>query len=208
MESNTQNTCNNEQEVVDKFHQLESKCIGFDNYVDCSEANFKKTLEQLRLLVGDIQRLGLFSPNEEIKEIPTENLKLIMAPFYEADVLFRIMDNRLERVKLAHVFYLEYLKLLNHYGVLEKEQIQKWKLYLKKQKVTYNTERRDATAEEVKEAQEILAEIYAAKLNPYEERDVKVAEYKLKKLIESQLEDLKNYNDEEMKRNFYMAQIK
>ena len=47
-------------------------------------------------------------------------MKLLMAPFYEADVLFRIMDKRAERVKLAHVFYLEYLRLLDHYGVLEK----------------------------------------------------------------------------------------
>jgi len=43
-----------------------------------------------------------------------------MAPFYEAEVLFRIMDNRAERVKMAHTFYLEYIKLLNHYGLLEK----------------------------------------------------------------------------------------
>jgi hypothetical protein len=65
----------------------------------------------------------MFSPNEEIKEIATENLKVIMAPYYEADVLFRIMDKRAERVKMAHVFYLEYLRLLNHYGVMEKEQV-------------------------------------------------------------------------------------
>lgn len=107
--------------MLDKFHQLEKDCIGYDNYVNCGEENFKKTIEQLRLLVVDVTRLGLFSPNEEIKEIATENLKLIMTPYYTADVLFRLMEDRLERVKLAHVFYLEYLKLLNHYGVLEKE---------------------------------------------------------------------------------------
>ena len=51
----------------------------------------------------------------------TDNLKLLMAPFYEADVLFRIMDNRFEKVEMANVFYIEYLRLLNHYGVLDKE---------------------------------------------------------------------------------------
>ena len=45
-----------------------------------------------------------------------------MAPFYEADVLGRIMENRFEKVQMANVFYIEYLRLLNHYGVLEKEQ--------------------------------------------------------------------------------------
>jgi len=62
----------------------------------------------------------MFSENEQLKEVATEHVKLLMAPFYEAEVLFRIMDKRAERVKLAHVFYLEYLRLLNHYGVLEK----------------------------------------------------------------------------------------
>ena len=62
----------------------------------------------------------MFSENEELSEVATEQMKLLMAPFYEADVLFRIMDKRAERVKLAHVFYLEYLRLLDHYGVLEK----------------------------------------------------------------------------------------
>ena len=27
-----------------------------------------------------------------------------------------------ERVKLAHVFFIEYLRLLNHYGVLDEQQ--------------------------------------------------------------------------------------
>lgn len=44
-----------------------------------------------------------------------------MVPYYEADVLYRIMDNRTERVKLAQTFYLEYLKLMNHYELLDKD---------------------------------------------------------------------------------------
>jgi hypothetical protein len=58
-----------------------------------------------------------------------------MAPFYEADVLFRVMDKRDERVKMAHVFYLEYLRLLHHYGVLDEGQIKDWKRLIKKQKI-------------------------------------------------------------------------
>jgi len=45
-----------------------------------------------------------------------------MAPFYQADVLFRIMDKRAERVKMAQIFFMEYLKLLDHYGILDKDQ--------------------------------------------------------------------------------------
>ena len=55
-----------------------------------------------------------------------------MVPYYEADTLYRIMDNRFERVKLARIFYLEYLKLMNHYGMLDKEIKAQWKYLIKK----------------------------------------------------------------------------
>jgi hypothetical protein len=51
-----------------------------------------------------------------------------LVPFYEADVLYRVMDNRSKRVELAQTFYLEYLKLMNHYGLLDKEQKTRLKL--------------------------------------------------------------------------------
>ena len=50
-----------------------------------------------------------------------------MIPYYKADTLLRIMDQRFERVKLAHTFYLEFLKMMNHYDLLEKPQIKTWK---------------------------------------------------------------------------------
>ena len=38
-----------------------------------------------------------------------------------------------------------------------------------------------------------------------EDRDTKIANFKLKKTIEANLERLKNYQDEEMKRDFFMT---
>ncbi len=37
------------------------------------------------------------------------------------------MDQREQRVKVAQSFFLEYLKLMNHYGMLEKDQKDHWK---------------------------------------------------------------------------------
>lgn len=54
-----------------------------------------------------------------------------MIPYYEADTMLRIMDNRLERVKLARIFFLEYLKLMNHYELLDPELRKKWKFLMK-----------------------------------------------------------------------------
>ena len=38
-----------------------------------------------------------------------------------------------------------------------------------------------------------------------EDRDAKIANYKLKKHLESIIERLKDYQDEEMKREFYLS---
>jgi len=57
-----------------------------------------------------------------------------MVPFYEAEVLNKIMDDRRERVQLADTFYLEYLNLMNHYKLLEPHQVKAWKAALKERK--------------------------------------------------------------------------
>ena len=43
------------------------------------------------------------------------------------------MDDRGERVRVAHTYFLEYLKLMNHYELLEKPiQVKAWKALYKK----------------------------------------------------------------------------
>lgn len=194
-------------DCCEKFHELEKQCIGYDNFVNCEEKNYLATLEGIRKLVIKIQGESLFSINETLDELPTENLKLLMAPFYQADLLYRIMDNRGERIKLAHIFYLEYLRLLSHYGVLSTDQTRAWKLWMNRHKVNVIKQKTDACIEELKEIEEILSEIAMQKKNPYEDREAKIAEFKNKKLISQQMDALKDYKDEEMKREFYMAQI-
>lgn len=98
-------------------------------------------------------------------------------------MLFRIMDNRAERVKLAHVFYLEYLRMLNHYGVLEKDQIKTWKKWMDHHRVRASALKKDLSIEELKEVEEIKKELAMSKPNPYEDREQKIAEFKMKKMI-------------------------
>jgi hypothetical protein len=68
--------------------------------------------------------------------------------------------------------------------------------------------RKDATPEEIKEVQELIAEINSLRQSAEQNRETKIAEFKLKKIINTQMDELKNYRDEEMKREFYMLQIK
>ena len=86
---------------MDRFHALEKECIGFENFINCDDTHYLETLEKMRHLVMEIQREHLFSDNEQIKEVETDHLRLLLVPYYEADVLYRVMDNRAERVKLS-----------------------------------------------------------------------------------------------------------
>ena len=71
-----------EDNLTHKFHQLEKKAVGFENFVDANEETYLKVLEGFKQLVEDIKRESVFSSNEEMDEIPTENLKLMMVPYY------------------------------------------------------------------------------------------------------------------------------
>lgn len=193
------------QELFDKFHELEKECIGYDNFVNNDDEHYKKTLDGLRKIVSEIQKQSLFSPNETIKEVQTEHLKLLMAPYYQAVVLGRIMEDRMERVKMSQVFFIEYLRMLDHYEVLEKDQIKTLEKIRNTHKVKVIQERTDASIEELKEAQKLWSDIQAQKPNPYEDREAKVAEFKMKKAIEQAMDTLKNYHDDETKRDWYMA---
>ena len=118
--------------VLDAFHVLERQVAGFNDFENADEEHFLDTLQNFELLVQRIKQESIFSNNEEIKDIQTEHLKMLMVPCLEADVLYRLMDNRGERVRQAHTYYLEYLKLMKHYHLLEPQQEQKFKDFIKR----------------------------------------------------------------------------
>ena len=113
--------------ILDAFHTLEMRVSGFNDYVDCNEEAFSQTLKGFEDLVKRVQQDSLFSKNETLKDIDTHHLKLLMVPVLEADVLYRMMDERHERVRQSHVYYLEFLKLMKHYELLEPTQITNFK---------------------------------------------------------------------------------
>lgn len=91
-----------------------------------------------------------------IGEIQTEHLKMLMVPYLEAEVLFRSMTDRTDAVRKAHTYFLEYLKLMNHYNILEKPlQVKAWKEMHKKHRQRMNPGTAvDDDEEETKEGQQ------------------------------------------------------
>eukprot|EP00347_Sterkiella_histriomuscorum_P001695 403371033 len=188
--------------LIEQFHELEKACLGFENYVNCNDEAYFETLEKLRKLVVQIQREHIFSDNEEIVELETDNLRLLLTPYYEADVLNRIMDNRLERVKLSQTFYLEYLKLMNHYGMLDKEQKDQWKMLMRQ------AEGDEQPGQDLAIRDKNQPQTYGpANFDHFANRNAKIAQMKRKKEIEAQLDMLRDYKDEDMRREFYMGML-
>lgn len=74
-----------------------------------------------------VQQEAVFSKNESLKEIDTKHMKLLLIPCLEADVLYRMMEERPEKIRQCHVYYLEFLKLMKHYALLEPSQQKKLK---------------------------------------------------------------------------------
>jgi len=197
-------------EPEELFHSLEATVVGYDDYENAFEAHFSRTLEGLHTLVTKIQRENLFSANENVGDIQTENLKMLMVPYLEAEVLFRVMTDRGEQVRKAHTYYLEYLKLMNHYKLLEKPlQVKAWKSMR-----TRNSQRTnpgalvDDDSDEEKKGSENKQHPMIVLAHQMEDRDTKIANFRLKKSLEANLDRMRNYEDEEMKRTFYMTQIK
>lgn len=184
--------------IVDAFFTLEKRVAGYNDYIDCLPESFQKTLECLENLVTRVQQEHVFSNNENLKDIETDHMKLLMIPCLEADVLYRMMDDRAERVRQCHVYYLEFLKLMKHYNLLACQQKKKLKKFQQK----YQDYLADKKIEENK-----MQDPMAMLMGNYEDRDTKIATYKLKKHLENNLARLKDYKDEEMKREFYKSQI-
>ena len=61
--------------AIERFHSIEKEVLGFENFVNCEDKYYLGTLEKLRQIVVEIQRESLFSDNEELKEIETDNLR-------------------------------------------------------------------------------------------------------------------------------------
>jgi len=92
---------------------------------DYDEEKVKKQLNNLNLIFKDVTRQSLFSPNESFDEIHSENLKFLLIPFYQGELIFLLQDRekREKNLKLVLQFYEEFFKILKNYEFIDKEQI-------------------------------------------------------------------------------------
>lgn len=138
-----------------------------------------------------VSMIGMFSENESHEEISTNNLKYLLLPFFLAQTSLKLcVQDRKNVVDVAKIYYEDYLKRCEEYGLCE----------------------RSTTA--VSKATDIIVRDEMQRLTQMaQQRNQKLQKYQQKKELKDQIKQLRvamerDHTDEDIKRNFYLKLIK
>lgn len=153
-------------------------------------------------MTRQINMLGLFSTNESIEEVTTENLKYLIVPAILADFSLRNQQfDRLDMLEHAEIYYKDYIQRLNDYGVCSIELNQN-------EPDLEKSDSKTSTKGLIKKDPLIASAIF---------RESKINRFKESKRVEEQLSSLKRLIceqenkghsiDEDLERKFYITLI-
>lgn len=173
-----------EDTLKQDFLKVQKLCMGFEECIKNEAQYHNEAFESLQKIVKQIQSNNIFSPNEEITDIDPQHLPYLLIPYYQADTLFRFMEDRKAKVLLSKDFYIQFLKLMEHYELLDEQQ----------KKIVENAIKPDESEK--------------PQLPPQMDRDAKIAALKEKKLLEAKIQKLKDSEDIGEVREFHLAMVK
>ncbi|CRL00807.1 CLUMA_CG014059, isoform A [Clunio marinus] len=168
----------------------------FDKRDDPSNSSeFQQSVKKCIKMFEDSTRLvsecGMFSKNETYEEISTNDLKFLLLPYFLAQTTLKLcVQDRKNIVDVAKIYYEDFLKRCEEYGLCE----------------------RSSTA--VSKATDIVVRDEMARLTQMaQQRNQKLQKYQQKKELNDQIKQLKiamehDFSDDEIKRNFYLKLIK
>ncbi|CAF1326498.1 unnamed protein product [Rotaria sordida] len=155
------------------------------NKIEQKLETFNIAIDRLKLAEQKLDELHLFSDNEEINEVSTNELRYfilyaLIGWLYEYRSSNR--EQRLNDIHLAISYFIKYLQLCKNYGLIQ---------HIPKEKDDDNEKFR---------------------LHTSEDRQTKIQKLKEKKLLEQSIKKLRemtyNHVDDEIKRQLYIEQIK
>ncbi|KAF5305201.1 hypothetical protein FQA39_LY09289 [Lamprigera yunnana] len=156
------------------------------------QSNVKKAMHLFEDATQLVSLSGMFSTNESIEEVATENLRFLLLPALLGALCLKLTSgDRKDITHVAEIYYKDFLQRCNDYGMC-----------------SYKFKDKESSETETKEKTEI-DEIYSA----VNTRAGKIQRFKEQKELKSNLEDLKtnmdNQNaDDEIKRNYFLTMIK
>lgn len=113
-----------ESTLSEKTERLRKLYCKFEENLDVDKKEYTDAFNLCIQLTDDIRKEGIFSKNEEFKEIPPENYKYLIVPFYHAEICLKFVENRKNVVTFAIKYYQTFFSILKDYEFLSKEVIQ------------------------------------------------------------------------------------
>ncbi|XP_076753489.1 immunoglobulin binding protein Tap42 [Xylocopa sonorina] len=161
------------------------------------QSDIRRTMNMFEEATRLVSIVDMFSRNETLEEVATENLKYFLLPAFLGALATKISstDDRMHIVNIAEIYFLDFLKRVKAYGFTNIEIPE------------INTERdKEGAVEKVGTNAELITEMV-------NRRNAKLQRYKEQKELESRLKILKenvsNPNiDDEIKREYIVALIK
>ncbi len=145
-----------------------------------------------------VNELSLFSSNESIEEISTNSIKYLLLPAILADLTIKLqsIDNRLDSIKRAQIYFKDFIQRLNDYQICDIEVKQS------DDSPNDTTNKSSLMSEPSLESAAISRN---QKINRY--REGKELDSKLKEFRE-QLSQTKGPVDDEILRDYYLTLLK
>lgn len=157
------------------------------------QSNVKKAMNLLETATRLVSVADLFSENENIDEIATNDLQYLLLPALLGSLALKLTSgNRRDIVNCADVYFKDFLRRCNNYSLS-------------------NYEFKDSENKEDKEDKpKTEFEVIQSQVNT---RANKIQKYKEQKELQAKLEDLKKnveneHCDEEIKRDYFLTMIK
>ena len=114
-----ENICSEDLNI--QMETVRIKIEVFEETYETDEEKFKAAIDELSLILKEVSRESKFSPNESFNDIKTEDIKFLLIPYFQGNLIMKFMENREVKLLIALKFYDEFYKILLAYQYLEKE---------------------------------------------------------------------------------------
>ncbi|XP_055383862.1 immunoglobulin-binding protein 1 [Condylostylus longicornis] len=177
-------------ESLELLDGIENSTLAFNNPE--YQENVKKCIGLLEDSTRLVNLVGMFSSNENVEEIPTENLEFLLLPFFLGQLVQKLQnEDREATLQASKIYFRDFLKRCDDYGIVECNK--------------------HVNIENLNE-QQTSNDQFKSLLEAADKRNLKIEQYRKIKELQEQISSLKlaakNPNvDEEIKRNLYIKQI-
>jgi immunoglobulin-binding protein 1 len=105
--------------LLSEYKRLKNFYQKFEDFKDLTPENIDVSLKLAEKIKETIRKEALFSSNEIAEDIPTENIQLMLVPFYHASIIIKItdIDRRKTNLEFAEAYLEEFFSYLDDYRI-------------------------------------------------------------------------------------------